>query len=118
MNRIREYFFKTYNWYGLNITKIIFVVGLHFISSYLVNLPYINIFASLFSFLPYFFDWIAILILFKPSKNQILKVGILLFVLGFPLALIKLNFALEIIGQASFFAIGTYIILSLRELRK
>ncbi len=118
MKRIRKYFFKIYSWYGLNVAKIIFVVGLHFISSYVVNLPYINILTGLFSFLPYFFDWLAILILFKPSKNQILKIGISLFILGFPLALIRLNFALEVLGQASFFAIGTYVIMSLREIRK
>lgn len=117
MNRVKEYLFRAYKWYGSNIQKIIFVVGLHFVLSYFVNLPYINIFASLFSFLPYFFDWIAILILFRPSKESILKVGLLLFTGGFLLALIKLNFLLEVFGQVSFFMLGTYIILSLKELK-
>lgn len=118
MDKVKKYFSKNYNWYSVNIQRIIFVVGVHFISSYIISLPYINIFAGLFSFLPYFFDWIAILILFKPKKHLILKVGLLLFAVSYPFTLIKYNFFLEIIGQASFFMIGTYIILSLREIRK
>jgi len=118
MNRIKIYFSRQYSWYVINLQKILFVAGLHLISSYFVNLPYINIFASLFSFLPYFFDWIAILILFKPKKELILRVGLSLFVVSFFFALIKLNFLLEALGEVSFLMIGTYIILSLRELKK
>lgn len=118
MNRIKEFFPKTYSWYGINMQKIIFITGLHLVSSYLVNLPYINIFTSLFSFIPFFFDWIAILILFKPKKELILRVGLLLFVANFFFALIKLNFAIEITGELSYLMIGTYVIFSLRELRR
>ncbi|GEM_PF-5024315 len=117
MNRVKEYLSETYKWYGSNMQKIIFVIGLHIVLSYFVNLPYINIFTSLFSFLPYFFDWIAILILFKPKKELILKTGILLFAVSYFFALIKLNFVLEVLGEVSFFMIGTYVILSLREIR-
>lgn len=117
MNRVKEYIFRTYKWYGSNMQKIIFVIGLHIVLSYLVNLPYINIFTSLFSFLPYLFDWIAILILFKPRKELILKVGLLLFVINYFFALIKINVILEAIGEVSFLMIGTYVIFSLRELR-
>lgn len=118
MNRVKEYLSEIYKWYGSNIQKIIFVVGLHFISSYFVSLPYINIFTSLFSFLPYFFDWIAILILFKPRKDLILEIGLFLFIIAFPLALLRMESFLEVIGGLSFFMIGTYIIFSLHELRK
>ena len=118
MNRIKKYFSKQYTWYKSNLQKIIFVVGLHLISSYVVNLPYINIFTSLFSFLPYFFDWIAILVLFKPNKELILKVGLLLFAVEFLLIPIKIDLLLEVFGQVSFFMLGTYVILSFSEIRK
>lgn len=116
MEKVKNIFSKQYSWYVTNLQKIIFVAGLHFVLSYFVQLPYINIFTSLFSFLPFFFDWVAILILFKPKKEFILKVGLLLFGVSFFLALIKFNFALEIMGEMSYLLIGTYIIFSLREL--
>lgn len=118
MNRIKEYFSKQYQWYGSNIQKIIFVVSLHFILYYLANIPYINIFTSLFSSLPYFLDWIAILVLFRPKKELVLKVGLLLFLINYFFALIKINFIFEAMGEVSFLMIGTYVILSLHELRK
>lgn len=118
MNKIKEYFSKQYRWYGSNIQKIIFVVSLYFILSYLVNLPYINIFTSLFSSLSYFLGWIAILILFKPKKKLILKVGLLLFVINFFFALLKINFIFVTMGEVSFLMIGTYVVLSLHELRE
>lgn len=61
---------------------------------------------------------IAILILFKPKKELILKTGLLLFVVSFFYASIKLNIVLEVLGEISFLMIETYIILCLRELRK
>lgn len=118
MNAVRKFLREQYDWYVLNLQKIIFILGLHIVSSYLVQLPYINIFTSLFAFLPYFFDWVAILILFRPSEEKILKLGLILFVVSFPFALIRFTSVLEILGQASFFAIGTYVILSLKEIKK
>lgn len=118
MNRIKAFIARQYSLYVANLQKIIFVVSLHIASSYFVKLPYINIFTGLFSFLPYLFDWIAILILFKPKKELILKTGILLFVVSFFFTLIKLNVVLEILGEISFLMIGTYVLLSLREIRK
>ncbi|MCL5439130.1 MAG: hypothetical protein M1268_04040 [Patescibacteria group bacterium] len=117
MNRVKKYLIRKYNWYSSNIQKIIFVVGLYYILSYFVGLPYINLSTLLFSFLPYFFDWIAILILFKPKKELILKVGLLLFTVDYFFALVRLNSTLEILGEVSYLMIGTYVILSLRELR-
>src|SRR5438046_848227 len=117
MNKIKNYFSKHYAWYSQNAQKVVFIVGLHFVSSYIVNLPYVNILAGLFAFLPYLFDWIAILILFKPNKELILKIGLFLFVIGYFVSLLKLNSVLEVVGQVGFFAIGTYVVLSLRELK-
>lgn len=118
MNKIKKYFSKQYRWYKLNLQKIVFVVGLHLVSSYIVNLPYINIFTSLFSFLPFFLDWIAILILFKPAKESILKTALFLFVFGYFFQLLKVNFVLEVLGQVAFFMIAAYVILSLHEIKK
>jgi len=117
MNKIKRYFINFYKWYIFNTQKIIFVIGLHFISLYIVDLPYINIFTSLFSFLPYFFDWIAILILFRPKKELFLKTGLLLFIIGFLFTVIKLSFMSETIGQISYLMIVTYVILILKEVK-
>lgn len=118
MNVVRIQIIKLYEWYSQDIRKIIFILGLHVAVSYIVNLPYINIFASLFSFLPYLIDWIAIRILFHPPKETILKVGIAFFIVGFLVSLIRINSLLEIVGDISFFAIGTYVVLSLKEIKK
>lgn len=117
MNKIKIYISRQYNWYAKNLQKIILVVGLHIFLSYSLKLPYVNIFASLFSSLSYFFDWIAILILFKPKKELILKIGILLFAVSYIFALIKLNFVIETLGEISFLMIGTYIILVIKEIK-
>lgn len=118
MNRVKGYLTRIYKWYGLNMQRIIFVVGLHFILAYLINLPYVNIFTSLFSSLLYLFDWIAILILFKPKKEKVLIAGMSLFAIDFIFAVFRLQNALEFLGEASYFMIGTYIVMSLREIRK
>jgi len=117
MNLIKQHFYKLYTWFSNNAQKIIFVVGLHFIFSFLVNLPYVNIFAGLFSFLPYFFDLVLILILFRPNKESLLKLGLLLFSVSCFFNLIRIDFFTEILGQVIFFMIATYVILSLREIR-
>lgn len=117
MKLIKEYLSKKYNWYDINAHKIVLVVGLHLVSSFLLTLPYINLFAGLFSFSPYLVDWIAILVLFRPRKEMILKIGLLLFGLSYICTLTKVDFAVEILGQITFFMIGTYVVLSLKEIR-
>lgn len=118
MSKLKNYSLRQYEWYHHNLSKIVFVAGLHIVSSFVVMQPYINIFTSLFSFLPFFLDWIAILILFKPAKESILKTALFLFVIGFFFELLKVSFVLEVLGQIAFFMFGTYIILSLHEIKK
>lgn len=115
--RIKNFISNLYGFYKENHVKIIFVYILHLVISYSVNLPYINIFASLFSFLPYLFDWIAIMLLFKPQKDLIFKIGIYLFIIGFFFSLFDVESVLEFLGGGIYLMIGTYIILSFKELK-
>lgn len=115
--KIKDYFNRGYSWYRLNLAKIIFVASSYIVSNYLINLPYINIIASLLLFIPYLITWIVIFILFKPPKESILKVGIMLFIVDFFFAIIHINNALEFLGGASYVMIGTYVVLSLPELK-
>lgn len=109
---------KFYTWFQNNLAKIVFIMVLHLVTSRVMNLPYFNIFASLFSFSPFLFDWIAILFLFKPRKETILVTGLSLFALSFIFAVFQLQTILEFLGEISYLLIGTYIIFSLRELKK
>lgn len=114
---LKDYISRSYNWYKANHAKIIFVYIVHLVSYYLVNLPYINIVASLFLFLPYVIDWIAIMILFKPQKDLILKTGIGLFIISSIFVVVHISVALEFLGGMSYLMIGTYVVLSLRDIK-
>lgn len=115
---IKNQISKWYDFYKTNHVKIIFILVLHLIVSYLVNLPYINIFAGLFSFIPYLFDWIVIMILFKPHRDFIFRIGVYLFIISFFFVLVNLKPVLEFLGGSIYLMIGTYILLSLKELRE
>lgn len=115
--KIKNLINKLYGFYKENHVKVIFVYILHLVISYFVNLPYINIFASLISFLPYLFDWIAIILLFKLQRNLIFKTGIYLFAIGFFFNLFNVKSVLEFLGGSIYLMIGTYVILSLKELK-
>lgn len=116
--RITEYFNRGYDWYKFNLAKILFVVGLYFIFHYLVNLPYINIFYGLLSFFPYISAWIAVMILFRPSKKLMLKVGIAMFIVDFFFVLTNTKNVSEFLGDISYLMLATYILLSLKETKK
>lgn len=116
--KIKDYLSRGYSWYKFNLAKIIFVAALYVVSNYLINLPYINIITSLWLFLPYLIVWIAIFILFKPPKELILKVGIVLFALDFFFLIIHFSNALEFLGGASYLMILTYVVLSLKEIKR
>ncbi len=115
---LKDYISRSYNWYKENHAKIIFVYIIHLVSYYLVNLPYINIIASLFLFLPYVIDWIVIMILFKPQKDLILKTGIGLFIISYLFVIVHISVALEFLGGMSYIMIGTYVILVIKEIKK
>ncbi len=117
IKKIKNYFSKGYNWYKLSLEKIIFISALYVISNYLINLPYVNIITSSLLFLPYLITWIAVFILFKPSKELILKVGITLFILDFFFLIIHISNALEILGGAGDLMLATYVVLSLKEIK-
>lgn len=117
MNKFQKYIFDRYKKHKLHIIKIVFIAVIFIFLLYTLSLPYINLIAAPFLFLPYFVSWILIMILFKPQKELVLKAGIVLFVIDLPFALLHLNIILEPLGQASYLFIGTYVFLSLKELK-
>lgn len=118
INKFKNIFTSFYRWFEVNLSKIALVIIVHLVTSYTVNLPYINIFTSLFSFIPYVLDWIVIAVLFKLNKDQILNFGLLLFFVAIPFEIFNFRKVVEVLGEISFLMIGTYVILSLREFRK
>jgi hypothetical protein len=117
-NKIKHFLSFLFGVYESNLAKIIFIIFLHAVTIYIVNLPYINIFTSLISFFPFIIDWIAITVLFKPSSRLIFWVGIVTLLLSFPFLLIRLSIPAEILGNISYLMFGTYLIFSLREFRE
>jgi hypothetical protein len=118
MHNIKKITVNSFAWYKDNIASVVFIIFLHIAISYVVNLPYINIFTSLFSFLPWLIDWIAVVILFRPASTIILKAGLLLFVVNILFALLKIGQIVELIGNISYLMIATYILISLKEIKK
>jgi len=98
-------------WYVNNLPKIVFIYVLHVVTSFLVTLPYINIFAS--DLLPYLLDWIAIVVLFKVQKKIIFWLGVVFFVIAIPFGILHLQVILELFGLLAFVSIVSYLIMSL-----
>ncbi len=110
-NSIKSNIEKYYMWYEKNLAKLMLIIIIHFISYFISNLPYINIFTG--RYFPFIMDWIFILILFSPQKNIVLRFGLFLILLASIFGLLRLYPVTEIIGELSFAAIGTYIVLIL-----
>lgn len=115
---IKNFFTGWYTWYDTNLAKILFIVLIFIASYYIVNLPYINIFTSIFLFLPYLIAWLGILALFRPKKDRILRAGIMLFAINFIFSLFRLRYISEILGDISYFMIATYIFITIKDMRK
>lgn len=108
---------KRYRWLQDNAMNVFVVIVIHLVTSSILALPYFNLLYIVFGFISFFIDWIIILILFKPKKENILKFGLALFILSFPLAVIDAKWPVEMIGNLSYLMIATYILFSLKEIR-
>lgn len=108
---------KIFQWILDNFSKIVTIVVIHVALTFLLQLPYVNLIRIVISFLPYLVDWILILILFKPSKQVILKSAFYLLIVGFILNIIGMKQFLEGVGLAIYLFLATYILLSLKEIR-
>jgi hypothetical protein len=117
MKKIKKQINNWYQWTIKNYSKILVIIVIHIVLTFLLQLPYINLVRIIISFLPYLVDWILILVLFKPSKNNILKWAFYLLFVGFFLNILKLQSILEVIGLAVYLFIATYILISLKEIR-
>jgi len=115
--KIKNNLNKVYKWFQENAVKILTVIVVHMILSYIFTLPYINLVNIAFGYIAFFVDWIIILILFKPKKEYILKFGLALFILSFPLAVFDAKWSVEMLGNISYLMIATYILFSLKEIR-
>jgi len=118
INKIKHPSQEIFLWYEKHIAKILLIVILHIASHYFVNLPYINIFTSLFSFLPFLIDWMAIIVLFKPRAKLILYSGLFLFMVDIIFSLMSVRSIAEQIGNVSYLMLATYVLISLKEIRK
>lgn len=116
MNLIKK-IFNNFDFKKISINKLLLVLILHFIFENLLNLPYVNLLRILTGYSVFIFDYIIIIILFRPRKEIFLKSGLVLLGLGIFVALFKLNSIIEIIGNASYLLILTYILFSLRDIR-
>jgi len=109
---------QRYRWLQDNAMNVFVVIVIHLVTSSILALPYFNLLYLVFGFIPFFIDWILILILFKPSKENILKFGLALFIISFPFAVIDAKWLVEMIGNLSYLMIATYILFSLSEVRE
>lgn len=117
MTNIKKKIKNVYQWVLDNFSKIIIILVVHIGLTFLLQLPYVNLIRIVISFLPYLIDWILVLIMFKPSKQIILKSAFYLLIVGFFLNLAGLKQLLEIVGLAIYLFLATYILLSLKEIR-
>lgn len=117
INRYSNYIKKIYKWYEKNIAKIIFVAIIYAVCSMFFSLPYLNIFIGLFGFLPFLISWIVILLLFHPSRNFILILSLLAFAPTIVFYSFKIIFVAEFLSNICYFALATYIIYSLSDIR-
>src|SRR5689334_17373844 len=107
-----------YRWVKKNLEKFIILIVIHFLITYILNLPYINLIKILFSFLPYVVDWAVVLILFQPKREFMLKGAVALLVISFIPGLFGFQLVPEFLGNIVFMLIVTYILYSLPEIRK
>src|SRR5690348_9297467 len=117
MKFINKKVLLVYTWVKKNLEKIIIIVIIYGLFTYLLELPYINLLRILFSSFPFMFSWIAVLLLFKPKKEDILKVGFLLLIIAIPLSAFSVSL-LEVIGDLFFLFLATYVLISLKEVRR
>lgn len=102
----------------LNIKKVIFLVVLYGGLTFMVSLPYINLIKIFISFLPPLVTWIVFILLFKPSKELLLRLSIALLLLGALVTILKIQFLYEVIGNIVYFMLATYVCLSFGEIKK
>lgn len=107
-----------YQWILKNKGKLFTIIIVHFLLTILLYLPYINLIYLVITFFQYLVDWILILVLFHPAKRKILIVGIALYGINYFLYLLKINSLVEWVGNVSYFMIATYVLFSIKELRK
>src|SRR5882672_311884 len=116
--KIAIYLKSQYEWFKKNLEKLTFLIVVHFILIYLLNLPYINLLKILFAFLPYLVDWVVILLLFRPKKDFILKSALVIFLVSIIPGILSIAPVLEFFGNVCYMLVTTYIIYSLGEVRK
>jgi len=114
--RIKIYSLRFTKWIEKNIKNILIILSIHLIVLFIFTLPYFNILGTSLAFIPYVLDIVLILILFKPSKELILKAALFLFVLDLLLIILPISNLLEIFANISYFLLWTYIVLSLYEI--
>ena len=99
-----------------NFSKLVVIGVVFFVIRYLLTLPYINLFAAIFSYIPHLAALILIIIFFRPKKNAVLIAGLLLLAISYPFLLFHVQSIAEVLGIMSYFLIGSYVVLLIKEI--
>lgn len=114
---IKKIVINLHVWVRKNIEKLFIVAFIYGITSYVLTLPYINLIKIIISSFPVIVTWIAIVKLFHPKKEYILKCAFILVFLAFLFALINMQNVCSGLGDIIYLLIATYILSSLKEYR-
>ena len=111
--------FKTSNnKYRLMVIKLLLIVIVYILLQSLFRLPYFNIMQHVFIYSPHVVVIYLIITLFRPAKELILIIALLLFVPNLFFYLFKNQTMSELLSVISYFLFFSYILLSRKILNK
>lgn len=108
---------KLFYWIKTNREALVYIIGTYLVLTYLLNLPYINLIKIYLSAFPLLIAWVFAIIVFRPKKEKILKIGLGLFIINFLFAVVHLQGISESLADVSYFMIFTYIVMALYEIK-
>jgi hypothetical protein len=114
---MKEKIKKTLLWIKKHREQLLYIAISYLATSYLLNLPYINLIKIYLSSFPLLVAWIISIIIFRPNKEKILVVGLSLFILNFFFSILHIHSISETLGEVSYYMIFTYVLLSLKDVR-
>jgi hypothetical protein len=115
VKKSKKIYLKIYTFITTQFAKLVFIVIVFAILQYLLTLPYINLFASIFSYIPHLVGLILVLLFFRPTQISVLLTGLTLLAISYPFLLINVQSVSEILGVFSYFLLGAYVIMKIKE---
>lgn len=117
-NAISHYASRSVQWGVAHANALFFLVVVHTMFGWILELPYFNIATAWISPLPFIVDTIVILYLFRPEKETFLKLAIAVFIASIPPAILHIERLVERLGEVVFFLLAFYMLASINEFRK